>query len=282
MNVTVPEKTLEHWISQYITYRYRSHASLWWPAFGQDIDIRSLPVRPGKAIQLEVKTSTVTGPNRHDVHIDLRQLRRYRQLPFAHQPFYVFPRPYWRGTLEQDAHRLGDQVTELAFKRSGRPRWFGHWMIVLTAEQVEAILSPHPTDNRTRRLVRFMIGGVGVVTSEWANGATPSITQWSDFWDVLNRCGLPDWPQIVRLPIWLDAESHVDTSAGMVRALQTAATELQGRPSDELATYESTGKGGFIRVPADREDTPPNDSIFSDVIPTENRQIVFIDAAQFA
>lgn len=282
MVVTVPEKTLEHWISQYVTYRYRSHASLWWPAFGQDIDVRSLPARPGKAIQLEVKTSTVTAPDRHDVYIDLQQLRRYRQRPFSHQPFYVFPKPYWRGTLEQDARRLGEQVTELAFKRSGRPRWFGHWMIVLTAEQVEGVLRPHPTDSGSRRLVRFKIGGTGVVTSEWANRALPSLVSWSDFWEVLNRCGLPDWPQIVRLPTWLDVEGYTSTHAGMVRALGIAAAELQGGLSEELATYGSTGTGGFIRAPDDRRNNPLIEPVSRRGDFDESRQIVFIDAERFA
>ena len=37
--VSVPEKTLEHWSSQYITYRFGTHAALWWPATGEDIEI---------------------------------------------------------------------------------------------------------------------------------------------------------------------------------------------------------------------------------------------------
>lgn len=55
--VSVPEKTLEHWASQYIMYRYRAQASLWWPATGQDIDVSLLPAEPGKAVQLELKTT---------------------------------------------------------------------------------------------------------------------------------------------------------------------------------------------------------------------------------
>ncbi len=70
-----PEKTLEHWSSQYVIYLYRSMAALWWPASGQDIDVRWLPARPGKAVQLELKTTTVVRPGVHDVMVDLGQLR---------------------------------------------------------------------------------------------------------------------------------------------------------------------------------------------------------------
>jgi hypothetical protein len=66
-SVSVPEKTLEHWSSQYLTYRYRSKAALWWPASREDINVRWLPNRPGKAVQLELKTTTVVNPGLHDV-----------------------------------------------------------------------------------------------------------------------------------------------------------------------------------------------------------------------
>jgi hypothetical protein len=72
--VSVPEKTLEHWSVQYINNRFHTHAALWWPARGQDINVRWLPARPGKAVQLELKTTTVTGPRSHEVRVDLSQL----------------------------------------------------------------------------------------------------------------------------------------------------------------------------------------------------------------
>lgn len=98
-SVSVPEKTLEHWSSQYVTYLYRSWAALWWPARGEDIDVRLLPTRPGKAVQLELKTTTVAGLGLHDVSVDLGQLWEYRQRPLGHQPFYAFPWPTWQGNL---------------------------------------------------------------------------------------------------------------------------------------------------------------------------------------
>jgi hypothetical protein len=55
--VFVPEKVLEHWAGQYVLYRYRSKVALWWPARGEDINVDWLPPRPGKGIQLEMKTA---------------------------------------------------------------------------------------------------------------------------------------------------------------------------------------------------------------------------------
>jgi hypothetical protein len=110
-SVSVPEKTLEHWSSQYITYRYRSKAALWWPASGEDIKVGLLPARPGKIVQLELKTTTLIGPALHDVKIDLAQLREYLRRPLGHQPFYVFPRPDWGGTLQAEAIAEGHVVT---------------------------------------------------------------------------------------------------------------------------------------------------------------------------
>jgi hypothetical protein len=66
-SVSVPEETLEHWLSQYVAYRYRSRAAQWWPAGGEDIDVSSLSARPGKAVQLELKTTTVTSAGLHQI-----------------------------------------------------------------------------------------------------------------------------------------------------------------------------------------------------------------------
>ena len=82
-----------------MTYLYQSWAALWWPTRGQDIDVRWLPTRPGKAVQLELKTTTVAGAGLHDVWVDLGQLWEYRQRPLGHQPFYAFPWPNWHGNL---------------------------------------------------------------------------------------------------------------------------------------------------------------------------------------
>lgn len=92
--VSVPEKTLEHWASLCIAYRYRSLAAQWWPVNGVDIDIQSLPAYPaypGKAVQLELKTITPAGPGLHKVNINLGQVWEYTRKLFSRQPYYAFP-----------------------------------------------------------------------------------------------------------------------------------------------------------------------------------------------
>ena len=58
-SVSVPEKTLEHWSSQYITYRYPSQAALWWPASGEDINVGCLPARPGMIVVVLSSSCTI-------------------------------------------------------------------------------------------------------------------------------------------------------------------------------------------------------------------------------
>lgn len=73
MPVSVPEKTLEHWASQYVMARFSSKAALWWPSFGEDVDVSWFPARPGKAVQLELKTTMIEGDG-HVVNVNRRQL----------------------------------------------------------------------------------------------------------------------------------------------------------------------------------------------------------------
>ncbi|MDZ7931299.1 MAG: hypothetical protein U5N21_15095 [Rhodococcus sp. (in: high G+C Gram-positive bacteria)] len=280
MVVTVPEKTLEHWISQYIANRYAASAALWWPTRGEDINVGSLPIRPGKAIQLEVKTSTRVTAGRHDVRIDLEQLRIYRSHPLALQPFYVFPLPYWRETLQEDAQHMGYQVTEGAFKRSGWPQWFGHWMVVLTTEQVHTAVNPQRGDPKTKVLARVRVSARGMPHVEWPNagGSTPPFVGWSDFWEILGRCGRWDWPQLVRIPRLLINDGQTYTHDEMLELLQVAATEFDGGSQQSLATFWSSDKERFIAAP-DGE-VVPDGFDFSDGV-EEHRQIVFVDARNF-
>jgi hypothetical protein len=109
--VSVPEKTLEHWASLCVAYRYRSLAAQWWPVNGVDIDLQALPTQPGKAIQLELKTITPAGSGHHKVNVDLGQLWEYDQKRLAQQPFYAFPWPHWDGELAAAARADGQDGT---------------------------------------------------------------------------------------------------------------------------------------------------------------------------
>jgi hypothetical protein len=73
-SVSVQEKTLERWSNLCLTYRYHSHVSLWWPTRGEDIEAHMLPTTPGKAVQLELKTTTPSGTGLHGMNLDLGRL----------------------------------------------------------------------------------------------------------------------------------------------------------------------------------------------------------------
>lgn len=282
--VSVPEKTLEHWSSQYVTYRYRSRASLWWPTNGQDIDVGWLPTRPGKALQLELKTTKVAGADFHDVLIDLGQLWDYRTRSPGRQPFYVFPWPDWRGDLSTAAIASGMPVTELAFARSA-DWWFADWMVVLTTRQVATILHADLKAHgcRTRgpkaRLVRFDLRRpTATPTSSgvtWGPGvAAPTVVPWRDLWTSIEGCGRRGWPQLIRLPpgvLALDADGYARRD--LLELLRQAATwEDEG----ELVTLEPLEDGRYHVAPHLADNLGPSD----DETPEseDRRLLVFLDA----
>ena len=191
-----------------MTYRYLSKAALWWPTSREDISVGWLPKRPGKAVQLELKTTTVTGVALHDVLVDLGQLWEYHTRPLGQQPFYAFPRPNWRGNLTAAAKAQERMVTELGYARSGAGWWFADWMILLTTAQVATVLqhdlAAHGSRKRNtkRRLVRFDLSrSTAKPAITWGSGvATPQTIDWLEFWPTLEQCGRDGWPQLIRLP----------------------------------------------------------------------------------
>jgi len=259
-SVSVPEKTLEHWSSLYIAYRYRTKAALWWPARGEDIDVRRLPPRPGKAVQLELKTTTVTGAGLHEVIVDLGQLWEYRQRPPAHQPFYAFPRPGWRGNLDVAARADGRPVTELAFMRGGRRWWFADWMVVLTAAQVAGVLhkelAAHGSRERDTKkpLVRFDLNQSHSDMGLRAAADPPAI-RWLDFWSTLDQCGEPGWPQLIRLPERITPAQGLYRPAQVAGMLRQAANMFatgQRDGTEQLVTLEPGEDGNYQIVPDPR------------------------------
>lgn len=282
MPVSVPEKTLEHWVSQYLTYRYRSKVALWWPAYGVDVDVRSLPNLPGKAVQLELKTTTTTrtNPSQHSIDIDLGQLKSY--LTSQAPVFYVIPRPTWQGELEAAARSAGLPAAEIAFSRSGQRWWFAEWMIVLTAKQVKEVLFPGgsvpagATRGNRKRLVDFTIGASGSVSVSWANGVMPVTYEWRDFWTRLGQCGESDWPQIVRVPRSCVRGRSLMSRQEVFSALTGAAGSMdeEGQFVDEVIDFAAVGNDVFRII-------EPSDSapvLSADSEDDEYRQVVFLNA----
>jgi hypothetical protein len=204
---SIPEKTLEHWTSIYLSNRFPNGA-LWWPTFGEDV-LAELPrlaaSGPGKTLALELKTTVARGVN-HVLEIDTQQLARYLNPP-AGPPlpvYYVFPTPHWTGPLTSRSGTIpaaptGSSTAPPAWWRQKAGRaWFGDWLYVMSARSVAAALpsgwnAPHRTHAMLFTLnSAHLVGGVPA----WANLLRPAVSRrpmrWKRFWTVVARCGPPD------------------------------------------------------------------------------------------
>jgi hypothetical protein len=283
---------------QYVTYRYRAQAALWWPAAGEDININGLPAKPGKAIQLEMKTTTVTGKAFQDVFVDLGQLWEYRQLPLGHQPFYVFPWPDWRGELAAVASADGRVVTELAFSRSGGRWWFADWMVVLTSGQVAAVLRSElaahgrRTRGKKARLVRFDLRKSTTDPEiTWGSAAAPPpAIRWLDFWPALEQCGEAGWPQLIRLPRRIIRSRAAILPARAVAGLLRQSADLlasgQWDAGEPLVTLEPDEDGNYrVTSALDDEFAGSRDVQTAPAAAggdADNRLVIFLDARALA
>ncbi|MFE9579466.1 hypothetical protein ACFYO1_23975 [Nocardia sp. NPDC006044] len=289
MGVSVPEKTLEHWVSQYILYRFRSRAAMWWPVAGVDIDVRNLPLRPGKAVSFEVKTATLgSNPSRHHIYVDLGQLWEYSLKPLGEQPFYVFPLPDWPGPLDTYARSKGKHVSDLAFRRSGPGWWFADWMTVMTTAEVAGVLrkelSAHSSGRRKKtRLLTIEVGQAGRRKFLWAAGAPPQRFWWRDFWDELVQCGRQGWPQRILLPARLIPEDRETFSYETVWELLVGARySPESEPVAALYPEEGGYALAFIASPRELPGPPMGMFDAESVAVESNRVDVFLNADALA
>lgn len=190
--------------------------------------MQRFPSLPGKAIQIELKTTTPAGKNKHDVKVDIGQLKDY--LKSRAPVFYAFPRPEWKGELRSAALRAGIAATELAFSRTDPKWWFAEWMIVMTAKEVASVLSTQVAAHKgtkrgnRQRLVTFTVHpNKKPSTAKWRSGGKPPTSYaWRDFWAKLEQCGEPDWPQVVQIQKSAAAgQTHL--SRAQVRAAMNSA-----------------------------------------------------------
>lgn len=224
--VSIPEKTLEHWASIYLTNRF-PWSKLWWPADGEDVAIgdllrgasRSSP--SARACLLELKTTTweplKTSPfGRHELKIDGAQLARYLYSPSRVPVYYVFPAPFWLSPVSPGVAApkpaLGGSIgyagststrfrPEEWWRRLSEPEWFGNWLYVVRAESLWDRLSPRERYDSYIRRSRTGAGGrlpVKVATNvarsdpdgpvgwTWKIGASLTPVPWPDFWQRSN------------------------------------------------------------------------------------------------
>lgn len=266
MVTSVPEKTLEHWAGMYLTYRYRSHAGLWWPTVGEDIAVRHLPSTPGKIVQLEIKTLShaPATPNEHSIMIELAQLCAYLRRPVGLQPFYVFPRADWAGVLANTTLAAGEDPSEHAFSRSSSSTsvgWFAKWTYALTSADVASTIGLTPCSgacscgNGQRKLVRFVVGAGGT-TSHWHRSAPvggPALIPWRTLWSDLQSCGEASWPQTFLLP--RDPVLRSLTRATLLAYLRQVRVDERWRSTDAnwgpMVPFVSDGEGRVTPVELD-------------------------------
>ncbi|MEV6283478.1 hypothetical protein [Kribbella sp. NPDC051770] len=97
--------------------------------------------------------------------------------------------------------------------------------------------------------------------------------KWRHFWDELQRCGRPGWPQLIRIPAsYLPRGRHLNTQT----VLALLAEAGPDRTFDDLIELEPDPDGGFRRGPVEEvgaaiiANAPAGDE--------GHRQFVFIDA----
>ncbi|WP_125592425.1 hypothetical protein [Amycolatopsis balhimycina] len=203
---SIPEKTLEHWASIYLSSRFPNGA-MWWPTSGEDV-LAELPRLAasglGKTLALELKTTEATGSN-HALWIDTRQLDRYLNPPFGPPlpVYYVFPVPHWNGPLRAPPGTTPTAPPQMTvappewWRRVGWP-WFGDWLYVMSAQSLGKALLPTwaaPSRARARLFTLSTPHTVGRMpdwTSLFARTPPAAPMGWAPFWAAVTRCGPGD------------------------------------------------------------------------------------------
>lgn len=202
---SIPEKTLEHWCSIHLSYRYRAKLRMWWPTAGEDIDVSGGPLVPGKRFWLELKTTEWNKTaNRHDLSIDLDQLAAYGRNPVP--DFYVFPVPRWEGVLGKSPKPLWAgklDPSDLAYESHSFDKWFPHWLYVVPGSVLRGIVGGLPSKPTTKpsstskrksakkpkNVLRIAEATRGKLTWLIPAPKPDEVLLWRDFWRKMETCG---------------------------------------------------------------------------------------------
>jgi hypothetical protein len=225
---------------------------------GNDIEIGSIPRRPGKVVNFEVKTASFKNANQHThrVTIKLSQLYHYLQLRVGEQPFYVFPSPTWIGDLSLAAPAAGINRSDVGFSRS-RGWWFSEWTFVMSAANVARTLGVTPLTVPAHREGTRQLFSVdsrnGLV--RWAsqgaaqNPPGPTVVwQWRKFWGWILQCADQEASQII-IVNGRALDSQETTYQNLRIAL--ADTTIEQTPN-EMVLYTAMGDGRYERIQLDQ------------------------------
>lgn len=210
MPVSLPEKTLEHWLSIHLTYRYRAKVSLWWPSSGEDITAGDLPTVPGKQFWLEAKTVTwLASPRVHSLKVNLWQLWKYGDSalnPMGVPDYYVFPAPPFAGHITDPglSWLAGRDKSWIGFQSKSGNDWFAHWTWVLPGSELRRVLSVQLADWSTHgrsKKTQFEIATVAAGRFTWAVPPKKSLLlRWRQFLELMDTCGSPGWGSLMATP----------------------------------------------------------------------------------
>lgn len=235
MTRSFPEKTLEHWCSMHLSYRYRAKLLMWWPASDADIEVIKPKGGWGKRFWLELKTTEwKPGRNgRHELSIDLPQLAAYgaQSIP----DYYVFPIPPWEGILGEPASLawLDKPRERLAYGAQSDEKWFAEWTYVvpgrLLRKRLHAALAALP-NGKKKQAHRIATIKKGVLHPDGPALTNKPYVLWRDFWAHQDVCGSQQWPaQYVLQPGTVQVRNPKSVSRAMLatglRSLRDGGTK---------------------------------------------------------
>jgi hypothetical protein len=246
----------------HLSYRYRAHLQMWWPSSTADIDVAGGPLAPGKRVWLELKTTEWNAnKNRHDLYIDLVQLRAYGLNPIP--DYYVFPVPPWVDVLGATGSLpwlSGLDRTAIAYQSQSGELWFAEWTMVVPGKvlrralRAELVALGFPLPQKKPLRLAAIQGGSLAWVSPALKGVQP--TRWRDFWFQMEACGDAfDHTAEFLLPVdslsGSSTASHTELTAAVRRISsgKNRSFDYRAYSRDNLSAWVADESGTYTRVP---------------------------------